>query len=71
MLSKIHSNQVKEFVLCTSQYVYIIRVLTIYTNHPDGILVHKNETIKFDAMGGWPTINYVQINWTESKKIIK
>ena len=67
-LSEIHSNQVQEFVLCTSLYFYIILVLTIYTNHPDGILVHKSETIKFDMMGGWPTTNYVQISWTKSGK---
>ena len=67
-LSEIHSNQVQEFVLRTSLYFYIILVLTIYTNHPDGILVHKSETIKFDMMGGWPTTNYVQISWTKSGK---
>ena len=27
------------------------RVLTIYTNHPGGNLVHQHETIKLDVMG--------------------
>ena len=29
----------------------ISRVLTIYTNHPGGNLVHKHQTIKLDVMG--------------------
>ena len=27
------------------------RMLTIYTNHPDGNIVHKHKTIKFDMVG--------------------
>ena len=34
---------------------------TIYTNHPDGILLHKHKTIKFDVVGERPATKYTSI----------
>ena len=34
-------------------------VLTIYTNHPGGNLVHKYKTIKFDVVVERPATKYI------------
>ena len=34
-------------------------VLTIYTNHPSGNLVHKYKTIKFDVVVKRPATKYI------------
>ena len=35
-------------------------VLTIYTDHPGGNLVHKNKTLIFNTVGERPTTKYIQ-----------
>ena len=35
-------------------------VLTIYSDHPGGNLVHKHKTLIFDTVGERPTTKYIQ-----------
>ena len=37
-------------------------VLTVYTDHPGGNLVHKNKTLIFNTVGERPTTKYMQTN---------
>ena len=37
-----------------------LSVLTIYTDHPGGNLVHKNKTLIFNTVGERPTTKYIQ-----------
>ena len=38
---------------------------TIYANHLDENLVHKQKTIKFDVVGERLATKYIQISWIE------
>ena len=35
-------------------------VLTVYTDHPGGNLVHKNKTLIFNTVGERPSTKYIQ-----------
>ena len=46
-------------------------VLTIYTNHPGGNLLHKHKTVKFDVVGEQPATKYYPDQLNRLKRVEK
>ena len=46
----------------------VIRLLSINTDNPDGNLMQKHKTIKFNVVGEQPATKYPQISVTDLKE---